>query len=246
MFKNAMVAAVIVVFGSAALAHADTKEDIKAGLKKLTESGFSWKQTVEGAAGAAAGRGGGGEGKYQADGLTWVSRTMGQNTVAFVMKGDKGALKAGEAGWVSIETPGDDQAAQRAARQAKNFKLPTVQAQTSIESAMEFTKVEEAWSAALSEDAVKALMTYGGRARGGAGANANAAATPPVVKDAKGSVKVWLKDGAVTKIAYNVKGTVTANGQDRDIDRTTTIEFSEVGTTKIEVPAEAKEKAGLS
>lgn len=111
---------------------------------------------------------------------------------------------------------------------------------------MEFTKVEEAWSAALSEDAVKALMTYGGRARGGAGANANAAATPPVVKDAKGSVKVWLKDGAVTKIAYNVKGTVTANGQDRDIDRTTTIEFSEVGTTKIEVPAEAKEKAGLS
>jgi hypothetical protein len=32
------------------------------------------------------------------------------------------------------------------------------------------------------------------------------------------------------------------NGEDRDIDRTTTIEFKDAGTTKIEVPEAAQKK----
>jgi hypothetical protein len=35
---------------------------------------------------------------------------------------------------------------------------------------------------------------------------------------------------------------VSFNGNDRDIDRTTTVVISEVGTTKISVPDEAKKK----
>jgi hypothetical protein len=32
------------------------------------------------------------------------------------------------------------------------------------------------------------------------------------------------------------------NGEDRDVDRTTTVEFKDVGTTKLEVPEAAKKK----
>jgi hypothetical protein len=35
---------------------------------------------------------------------------------------------------------------------------------------------------------------------------------------------------------------MTVNGEDRDVDRTTTIEIKDIGTTKVEVPAEAKSK----
>jgi hypothetical protein len=43
-----------------------------------------------------------------------------------------------------------------------------------------------------------------------------------------------------------VSGTVTRNGDDRDVDRTTTVEIKDVGTTKITVPDEAKSKDELN
>jgi len=59
---------------------------------------------------------------------------------------------------------------------------------------------------------------------------------------AKGSVKFWIKDGALTKYEFNVKGTVEFNGNDVDIDRTTTVEIRDVGTTKVNVPEAATKK----
>ncbi len=118
MLRSAFVGTVLVLFGSAALAAAAEKDDVQAAVKKMSDSGYSWKQTTEGGAGGGGqGRGGGAsEGKYQADGLTWVSRTAGNNTVAFIIKGDKGAIKAGDADWVSLDDAQNDQAAQRRPR----------------------------------------------------------------------------------------------------------------------------------
>jgi hypothetical protein len=42
-----------------------------------------------------------------------------------------------------------------------------------------------------------------------------------------------------------VQGTVTFGDQEREVNRTTTVDFTDVGSTKVEVPAEAKAKAGL-
>ena len=53
-----------------------------------------------------------------------------------------------------------------------------------------------------------------------------------------------MKDGQLTKYEYNVKGEMSFGGNDIDIDRTTTIEIKDVGSTKVEVPAEAKAKIG--
>ena len=37
-------------------------------------------------------------------------------------------------------------------------------------------------------------------------------------------------------------GKFTFNGNDREVDRTTTVEIKEVGTTKVDVPEDAKKK----
>jgi len=65
---------------------------------------------------------------------------------------------------------------------------------------------------------------------------------PPKTSDAKGSVKFWVKDGALTKYEINVQGKVAAGERTFDINRTMTVEIKDVGSTKLEVPAEAKQK----
>jgi hypothetical protein len=71
---------------------------------------------------------------------------------------------------------------------------------------------------------------------GGGGGNA------PEPKDPKGSVKIWLKDGVLAKYEYKVQATMSFQGNDMDIDRTTTVEIKDVGSAKVEVPEEAKKK----
>ncbi|HLK54391.1 MAG TPA: hypothetical protein VKU42_13115, partial [Candidatus Angelobacter sp.] len=85
----------------------------------------------------------------------------------------------------------------------------------------------------LTPEAAKDLMTYKPR-RGPA---------PPPPKDAKGSVKFWVKDGALTKFESHLEAKVTFGDQeDQPFEMTRTVEIQNVGTTKVEVPAEAKKK----
>jgi len=80
---------------------------------------------------------------------------------------------------------------------------------------------------------VKELLTFGPRPGGGNGS------TP---SNAKGSVKFWVKDGVLAKYQFKVQGTMSFNGNDVDIDRTTTVEIKDVGSTTVEVPEAAKKK----
>jgi hypothetical protein len=82
------------------------------------------------------------------------------------------------------------------------------------------------------EAGAKELLTFCGRRGGNA----------PEPKNAKGSVKFWVKDGLLAKYELKLQGTMNFNGEDRDIDRTTTVEFKDVGTTKVDVPEAAKKK----
>ena len=88
------------------------------------------------------------------------------------------------------------------------------------------------YSGDLTSAGAKQLMTF--RMRGGGNG--------PEVSDAKGSAKFWVKDGVLSKYQYNVKGTVSFNGNDRDVDRTTTVEIKDLGSTKVTVPEEAQKK----
>ena len=80
----------------------------------------------------------------------------------------------------------------------------------------------------------KELLLFGVRQREGE--------EPPKTSEAKGSIKFWVKDGALTRYEIKVQGKVSAGDRENEIDRTTTVEIKDAGTTKMEVPAEAMEK----
>lgn len=118
------------------------------------------------------------------------------------------------------------------ARMFRTFRVPSVQVSELVSDAKELKKDGEAYVGDLTEEGAKTALLP--RARGGGDG--------PSVSNAQGSVKFWLKEGALVKFEVKVKGTVSFNGNDRDVDRITTTEIKDVGTTKVEVPAEAKKK----
>ena len=65
---------------------------------------------------------------------------------------------------------------------------------------------------------------------------------PMTVKDAKGTLKLWVHDGVMTKMQTHLTGTRSFNDQDQPVDQTTTTQIKDVGKTKISVPDEAKNK----
>ncbi|MBU6402406.1 MAG: hypothetical protein KGS61_18970 [Verrucomicrobia bacterium] len=228
-----------VLFGTLALvassliaADSDSKDEVTSAAKKLADqSSYSWKQTMENASGQ--GFRGSTEGKLEKDGYTLLTMSRGDNSIQAVLKGSQGAIKT-EDGWQSLEEAASNQQGpgRFLGRMLRNFKAPAVQAQDLATKAKELKKDGEAYASDLTEEGAKSLLTFGGR-RGGNG---------PEISGAKGSVKFWVKDGVLSKYQTHVQGTVSFNGNDRDVDRTTTIEIQEVGTTKVEVPDEAKKK----
>jgi hypothetical protein len=64
------------------------------------------------------------------------------------------------------------------------------------------------------------------------------------VSGAKGDLKLWVKDGQVTKIAVHLTGKRSFGDQENDVDQTTTTEIKDVGKTKIEVPKDGEKKMG--
>jgi hypothetical protein len=242
MKRNLLCAAIVLAAGS--LIAADSKDDVNNAASKLAASdNYSWKTTTTMPGGG--GGGGGGRfrpgpinGKTQKDGLTLVSFTMGDNTLDTVIQGAKGAIKT-EDGWKSLEEAAqDDQGPARfMVRRLRTFKSPAADVQDLLSKTKEVTKSDDAYSGDLTTDGAKALLTFGGR-RGGGGGGGGA----PPVTNAKGSVKFWIKDGMITKYEIKVQGTITINDEDRDVNRTTTTEINEIGTTKVEPPDEAKKK----
>lgn len=210
------------------------KDDVQAAAKKLgTVENYSWKATVEGGFG-----GGATEGKTEKSGTTWLSMPRGDNTTVAVLKGGKGAIKT-EEGWKSLAEMaeaggggGQGNFAGFMARRLQTYKMPAAEAADLAEKAKDLKKDGDAITGEMTEEGAKALMTFrlGGNNAG------------PTISGAKGSVKFWVKDGVLTKYQFNVKGSMKFQDNDRDIDRTTTVEIKDVGATKVEVPEEAKKK----
>jgi hypothetical protein len=241
MKRNVLISAIALMAGSLLAADATPKDDVKGAAKKLAEkSNYSWKTTVAVPEGDAGGRfrPGPTEGKTEKDGFTCLTMTRGESTFDAVVKGDKAALKT-EEGWQSLTEATEGGGGQPGpgrfmARTLQSFKAPAAEAEDLVAKAKELKKADDAFAGDLTEEGVKSLLTLGRRPGGGA--------EPPAVTNPKGSVKFWVKDGVLTKYEYKVQGSVSFGGNDMTIDRTTTIEIKDVGTTKVTVPEEAKKK----
>jgi hypothetical protein len=238
MKRNILFGAMILLAGSLFAADASPKDEVKAAAKALgNQTNYSWKATVESPNGGGRFNGPT-EGKTELGGFTWLSLSMRDNTVEGVLKGGKGAAKT-EDGWQSLAELSQDNGDggfnpnQFLARRMQSFKAPAAEAADLADKAKELKKDGDAWAGDLTVDGAKSLLTFG---RPGTGDNA------PTVTDPKGSVKFWIKDGQLTKYQFHVQGNMSFNGNERDVDRTTTVQIKDVGTTKLQVSDDAKKK----
>ena len=236
--KKFLALATVGLFGVSLLGAADdAKADVKAAAKKLADkANYSWTSTAKSEGGPGGGGGGGrfGGGATEgqtADGIVYLKSTFGDRTMHTAAKGEKVIVK-GEEEW---ETPdADAQGPGRfAAQRMRNFKAPAVEAADLADKAKSLQSKDGVTGGDLTEEAVKGLLSAGRRPN----------ADTPAPKDAKGSVKFWIKDGALTKYEYNVQGKVMGrDDQEMSINRTTTIEIKDAGKTKLTLPEDAKKK----
>jgi hypothetical protein len=235
MKQFSLIAGALLVCGSLIAADADPKADVKAATKKLGANySFTSTPKMDGGPGGGNFRPGPTEGQV-ADGFIYLKSSFGERTIESVIKGDKAATK-GEDGWQNVDELEGNRAFM--ARRLKTYKAPQNEAAELADKAKSLKKDGDAISGDLSEDAVKDLLSFGGRRP-----NADNAPARPAPKDAKGSVKFWIKNGALTKYEYNVQGKITGrDDQEFNINRTTTVEIKDVGTTKLSAPEEGKKK----
>jgi hypothetical protein len=232
MFKHVLLGAVGVLALPALVATAAPKDDVQAAAKKLADTGsYSWHQATEGGFSSTT------DGKIQKDGTASLKLTFGDNSREVLIKGGKAAVKTDD-GWKSSAELQDAQGPERfMARMATGFRPPATQAEEVLAKLKDLKKGDDnSYSADLTEEGAKELMTFGRRR------TADANQQGPQIQGAKGNVKFWTKDGALSKMQYTVEGKMTINGEDRDLNRTTTTEISDVGSAKVEIPADAKSK----
>ncbi|HSU55382.1 MAG TPA: hypothetical protein VLT36_15105 [Candidatus Dormibacteraeota bacterium] len=232
MKKQLLIVAMTVLAGSLLAAEGGAKEEVVSAAKKLAEKpNYSWKTTVV-VPESAPFKPGPTEGQTEKDGFIHVKMNFRDNTTELVKKGDKVAFTNPDGDWQTPADAENDQGPGRfMAGIARNFKAPAAQATEIAEGTKDLKKDGEVYSGDLTDEGAGNLMRF---RRGGNGA--------PTIKDAKGSAKFWVKDGVLSKYEFKVTGSMNFNGNDMDVDRTTTIEIKDVGNTKVEVPEGAKKK----
>jgi|SRR6185312_13956668 len=230
--KTSLVLGIMFAAATSLIAADSTpKDDVTNAAKALADkANYSWTTTVVVPEGTRF-RPGPTEGKTEKDGATQVSMTFGDNTTQFILQGGKSAIHTEDNGWQSPSELDDQGPGRFLGMMVKNFRAPTAQATDLAGDVKELKKDGDLYSGDLTEEGAKSLLQF---RRGG---NAE-------VSDAKGSAKFWIKDGVLSKFEFKVTGKVSFNGNDRDVDRDTTTEIKNVGTTKVEVPDEAKKKLG--
>jgi hypothetical protein len=223
---------VITLLAGSLLAAEAPKDEITSAAKQLGEkANYSWKTTVAVPEGSRW-RPGPTEGKTEKDGVTHLTMSFGDNKSQAFLKGDKGAVSNPDGGWQTLADLDNAEGPGRFfGRMFRNFKAPAAQAADLAARAKELKKEGDAVAGELNEEITKELLTF--RGRGGDG---------PTVTSPKGSVKFWVKDGVLSKYEFKVQGKVSFDGNERDVDRTTTVEITDVGTTKMDVPEEVKKK----
>jgi len=234
MKKNILFGALFLMAGSLLAADSSPKDDVTAAAKKLADTSYTWKVTQDWGPNAPF-TPGPVEGKADKD-MTWLSTSFQDNTSIGISKGKKVVVKTDD-GWKTAEELGDGNGGfdmnAFMARRMQNLKAPAAEIVDLLSKTGELKRDGDVISGDLTKDGAESLLTFFGR-RG---------ANRPGPKDAKGTLKIWLKDGSIVKYETKASGKVTnRDGEEMQTERNTTTEIKDVGTTKIDVPADAKKK----
>jgi hypothetical protein len=237
MKKNLLFGVLTLLASPLLAADASPKDKVQTAATALGDApNYTWQTTVDMGADSPF-KPGPTDGKTEKGGYTTISMSFGDNTSEGVLKGTNGAVKSADNGWQSLADAMKDNGGggfnpgMMITRQIQNLKTPAVEASNLVTMVSELKQDGDKISGDLTEDSAKTLLSFRGGRMGGGG---------PAVSNAKGDVKFWVKDGKLVKYAVHVKGTINFNGDDRDMERTTTTDIKDVGTTKITIADEVK------
>jgi hypothetical protein len=226
--KKILFSTVALMAGSLLAAYADPKDDVTNAAQKLAAgSNYTWQATVTVPA-ASRFKPGPTDGKLDGT-VTDVKMSMRDNHTEIIMSGANTVLTDPDDGsWTKLSDMDDSQGPGRYMKMmVQNFKAPAAQAIDLVGDAQSLQQTGNTYTGPLTEDGAKSLLAF---RRGN-----NASVSNP-----SGTVTFWVDGGQLTKFEYSVKGTISFNGNDRPADRTVTVVISDAGTTKIDVPADAK------
>ena len=190
---------------------ADAKEDVKAAAKKLSEApNYSWTAVteIEGGQFTPAPI----SGKAEKGGFAVLTQERDGNTTTAVLKGDKGVLKTDD-GWQTAEElraapTGGGGGGGRMRGQLLRSRIPGDEAGKLADKVKELKAADGVISGDLTEEGAKDLAAFGRGGRPGGQA--------PEPKNAKGSVKFWLKDGQLSKMRLTVSSTMNFQGRSEE------------------------------
>lgn len=237
MKRHILIGVVALVAGPLLAADSSPKDDVLAAAKKLADKdNYSWHAVTDFGANSPFGPLTS-DGKTEKNGYTTITSIGNDNTTEGVVKDKKAAVKTDE-GWKTADeviagSGGGPDPSVFMARRLQNLRLPAADLEDLASKVKELKKDGDAYSGELTEEGAKALLTFGFGRRGG---------PPPATSNAKGSVKFWIKDGTITKFESRISGKRDFNGEEREIERNTTVEVKDVGATKVNVPDDAKKK----
>jgi hypothetical protein len=172
------------------------------------------------------------QGKTEKAGFTTVSLSFFDNQIQGVLKGNQAAVKGEDGSWKNLEELEKEEGPGRfLAAVLRNTKRPADEAAEIAGFASELKRDGDTYVSDLTEPGAKALQTF--KMPGG---------ESMAVNEAKGSAKFWIKDGALTKYEFKLKGKLKFGDNEFPNDRTTTVEIKDLNKTKMEVPEAAKKK----
>ena len=209
---------------------ADPKAEVGDAIKKLAaQSGYSWTYTPKTEGSESARRQGALTGKTEKDGFTLMRGEAGEVTFDLGIKGEKMVVNY-NGDWISAAEIGENN---RTVQRLRALKIPVAEAESLAGKTTSLKKDSDgAYSGELDGATAKEMFALLGR---------RAAEAPK----AEGTVKFWVKDGRLAKYEFVVRGKITTGGEEKrevEVSRTTTVDITDVGSTKVSLPEEAKKK----
>ena len=229
MKTKILITTAALMAGSLLTACAGPADDVTSAAQKLgNEASYSWHTTVVVPADSRY-KPGPTTGKIIKGAVTYVKTSFRNNTTEVYMKGTNAVLTDPDGGWQTLaDAESDNQGPARfIGGMIRNFKGPATQAAELVADCQNLTQTNGAYVSDLTADGAKKLLTF---RRGG---NAT-------ISDPSGTATFWVANGELTKCEVHVKGTMTFNDNPVPVDRDTTTEISDVGTTAITLPDDVK------
>lgn len=218
--------------GSILAADSTPNDIVTAAAKKLAEqTNYAWTATVVVPEDAPF-KPGPTQGKTEKDGFTTLGLSIFDNQIQAVLKGKKAAATSEDGSWkTSEEFDQLEGPARFMGVILRGVKRPADEVAQLASFAKELKKESDVFASDLTEEGARSLQTF--KMPGG---------DTMVVNDAKGSVKFWIKDGALTKYEFRLAGMMKFGDNEFPNERTTTVEIKDVNKTKVEVSEAAKKK----